>query len=201
MEFSMPSVTLALAVCALSIGSMALGVEAPTTRPATGPSAASPLEFTVTDINGKSIDLAKYRGRVVLIVNTASKCGFTPQYAGLEKLYQADKDRGLAILGFPANDFGHQEPGTNEEIVQFCSTKYKVTFDLFSKIVVKGDGQAPLYQFLTDEKANAPFGGAIAWNFTKFLVARDGRVVNRFASKVAPDDPQLIKAVEAELAK
>src|ERR1035438_2322006 len=143
-------------------------------------SAASSIhEFTLNSIDGQPVSLAQFKGQVVLIVNVASRCGFTPQYAGLEALYEKYKDRGFVVLGFPANNFLWQEPGTNEEIKSFCSTKYNVTFPMYSKISVKGDDKAPLYQFLTDKGVNPNTGGEIKWNFTKFLVARDGTVISR----------------------
>jgi glutathione peroxidase len=156
-------------------------------------------EFTLNSIDGKPAPLSAYQGKVVLIVNVASRCGFTPQYAGLEALYEKYKDRGFAILGFPANNFGSQEPGTNEEIKTFCSTKYNVTFPMYSKISVKGDDKAPLYQFLTDKDANPATGGEIQWNFTKFLVDKSGNVVARFEPKVTPDSPDVASAVEKAL--
>jgi glutathione peroxidase len=157
-------------------------------------SASNVHEFTLNSIDGKPAPLSAYRGKVVLIVNVASRCGFTPQYAGLEALYEKYKDRGFVILGFPANNFGGQEPGTNEEIKTFCSTKYNVTFPMYSKISVKGDDKAPLYQFLTDTT-----GSEIQWNFTKFLVDKDGKVVARFESKVTPDSPDVAAAIEKAL--
>ncbi|MEA2707789.1 MAG: glutathione peroxidase [Phycisphaerales bacterium] len=158
----------------------------------------SPLAFTVKDIDGKDYDLAQLKGKVVMLVNVASKCGFTKQYAGLEKLYEKYKDRGLVIIGFPANNFGGQEPGSAEEIKTFCSTKYHVTFPMMSKISVKGENQHPLYDVLTHKSA-APFRGDVGWNFTKFLVDRNGQVFARFASKTTPEDEQLVAAVEKAL--
>jgi glutathione peroxidase len=155
--------------------------------------------FTLNSIDGQPTPLAQFKGKVVMIVNVASRCGFTPQYAGLEALYDKYKDRGFVVLGFPANNFLWQEPGTNEAIKAFCSTKYHVTFPMFAKVSVKGADKTPLYQFLTDKKANPSTGGAIGWNFTKFLADRDGKVIARFASKVAPDSGELIDAVEAAL--
>lgn len=163
--------------------------------------ATSIYDFTVKDIDGREVDLGEYQGEVLLIVNVASKCGFTPQYAGLQKLYETYKDRGLVVLGFPANDFLWQEPGTNEEIKSFCSTKYNVTFPMFAKISVKGSDQHPLYAFLTDTKANPYVDGAISWNFNKFLVARDGQVMRQFGSRATPQGDELIQAVEAALAE
>ncbi|HEY7117767.1 MAG TPA: glutathione peroxidase [Tepidisphaeraceae bacterium] len=163
--------------------------------------AAGPLQFKVKDIDGKDVDLSQYKGKVVLIVNVASKCGNTPQYKQLEEAYKKYADKGFVILGFPANEFGHQEPGTNEQIKEFCTSTYNVDFPMFSKIVVKGDGQADLYKYLTDKQTNPKFAGPITWNFEKFLVGRDGKVVARFTPKTKPDAAQVVKAVEAELAK
>ena len=156
--------------------------------------ASSVHEFTLNSIDGKPAPLSAYQGKVVLIVNVASRCGFTPQYAGLEALYEKYKDRGFVILGFPANNFGGQEPGTNEEIKTFCSTKYNVTFPMYSKISVKGDDKAPLYQFLT-----AATGSEIQWNFTKFLVDKSGKVIARFEPKVTPESPEVASAIEKAL--
>jgi glutathione peroxidase len=161
--------------------------------------ASSVHEFTLNSIDGKPAPLSAYRGKVVLIVNVASRCGFTPQYAGLEALYEKYRDRGFAILGFPANNFGAQEPGTDEEINTFCSSKYNVTFPMYSKISVKGDGQAPLYRFLTDKQANPTTGGEIQWNFTKFLVDKTGKVIARFEPKVTPESPEVTGAIEKAL--
>jgi glutathione peroxidase len=162
-------------------------------------SASTIHEFTLNSIDGQPAPLAQFKGSVVLIVNVASRCGFTPQYAGLEALYNKYKDRGFVVLGFPANNFLRQEPGTNEGIKAFCSTKYGVTFPMFAKVSVKGTEQTPLYQFLTDKKANPSTGGAIGWNFVKFLADRNGKVVARFASKVAPESAELVNAIEAAL--
>lgn len=156
--------------------------------------------FTAKSMDGHETSLAEYRGKVVMIVNVASRCGFTKQYAGLQKLFDTYKDKGFVILGFPANDFLSQEPGSNEEIMKFCQLNFGVTFPVFGKISVKGDGQHPLYQFLTDKKTNPEFGGAISWNFNKFLVSRDGRVVNRFGSRTEPLEAEVIAAVEKALA-
>ena len=161
-------------------------------------SADSPLAGTVKKIDGSEVDLAKYKGKVVMIVNVASRCGATPQYAGLQKLYDTYKDKGFVILGFPANEFGAQEPGTDAEISKFCTSNYNVTFDMFSKIVVKGDGQAPLYKALTSQADPA---GDVKWNFEKFLIGKDGKVAARFMTRTTPDDPQVVKAIEAALAK
>lgn len=169
---------------------------APSTQPA-----GSALDFTVNDIDGHTVDLSKYRGQVVLMVNVASKCGNTPQYEGLEAIYQKYKDQGFVILGFPANNFGHQEPGTNEQIKEFCKSTYDVKFPMFSKISVKGDDIAPLYQYLIQLPTAPQPAGDITWNFEKFLIGRDGRVIARFSPKTQPNDPKLVQAVETELSK
>ena len=152
-------------------------------------------KFTLNSIEGESISLSTYKGKVILLVNVASRCGYTPQYTALESLYERYKDKGLVILGFPANNFGAQEPGSNAEIRNFCSTKYNVTFPIFSKISVKGDDKAPLYQFLT-QKANPSVAGDVKWNFTKFVADRKGHVVARFESAVTPDSPEVVAEVE-----
>jgi len=151
------------------------------------------------DIDGHPTSLAAHRGKVLLIVNVASKCGFTPQYAGLEALYQKHKYQGFTVLGFPCNQFGRQEPGTNEEIKQFCSTKYQVSFPLFDKIEVNGKNRHALYAALAGK--NSPFSGRIWWNFTKFLIGRDGKILGRFGSRVKPDSTKLVQAVAAALAE
>jgi glutathione peroxidase len=150
-------------------------------------------DLTVNSLDGKPVDHGQYKGHVVLVVNTASKCGFTPQYAGLEKLYTDYQGKGFVILGFPANDFGHQEPGTPEEIATFCSTKYNVTFPMFEKVVTKGEGKSPVYQFLTTGFPEP------TWNFCKYLVDKNGRVLQEFPSKVKPDDKALLDAIDAAL--
>jgi glutathione peroxidase len=159
------------------------------------------LNFKMKGIDGKEVDLAKYKGKVVLFVNVASKCGLTPQYKGLQSLYEKYQGKGFVIVGVPANEFGAQEPGTDEEIAKFCVTEYDVTFPMLSKVVVKGKGQAPLYQYLTSKETNPKFGGDIQWNFTKFLVSRDGEIVNRFEPRVSPDSAEMKTAIEAALAK
>jgi glutathione peroxidase len=161
--------------------------------------ASNVLEFTLNSIDGKPAPLAQYKGKVVLIVNVASQCGYTPQYAGLEKIYEKYKDKGFVILGFPANNFGQQEPGTNEEIQTFCHSKYNVTFPMYAKISVKGADKHPLYQFLTDAQANPKTGGEIQWNFTKFLVGKDGKVIGRFESAVEPESAAVTGAIERAL--
>jgi glutathione peroxidase len=148
-------------------------------------------------IDGRAIDLSKYQGRVVLMVNVASECGYTPQYAGLQDLHNKYAAKGLNILGFPANEFGAQEPGTNTEIAQFCKQNYGVEFDMFSKIVVKGPGQAALYRYLT---THPKFRGDVAWNFEKFLIGRNGEVIARFKSEVEPLSREMVSAIEGALA-
>ncbi len=160
---------------------------------------ASVYDYTLNSIDGKPAPLADYKGKVLLLVNVASKCGFTPQYTALEKIYEQYKDRGLVVLGFPANNFLWQEPGTNEEIRTFCKTKYNVTFPMYAKSDVRGGSINPLYAFLVDKKANPDTGGAIKWNFTKFLVGRDGKIIARFEPKVTPDSPEVIEAIEKAL--
>jgi glutathione peroxidase len=157
--------------------------------------ASSLYNFTLPSIDGKPMPLADFKGKVVLMVNVASQCGYTPQYKGLEALYEKYKDQGFVILGFPANNFGAQEPGTNEEIKTFCTRKYSVTFPMYSKVSVKGEDQTPIYQYLTKE-ADPSHTGDIKWNFTKFLVDRNGKVVQRFEPAVTPDDPQVVSAIE-----
>src|SRR4051794_23477254 len=157
-------------------------------------------EFNLNSIDGKPAPLSAYKGKVVLVVNVASRCGFTPQYTGLEALYEKYKDQGFVIVGFPANNFGAQEPGTNEEIKTFCSRKYNVTFPMYSKVSVKGDDQTPLYQYLTKQTA-APIAGEIKWNFTKFLVDRNGKVVQRFESAITPDSKEVVSSVEKALSQ
>ncbi len=163
--------------------------------------ASSIYDFTMNSITGQPVPLSQYKGKVVLLVNVASNCGFTPQYKGLEALYKKYESQGFVILGFPANNFGSQEPGTNAEIQTFCSRTYSVTFPMFSKISVKGEDQAPLYQYLTDKTANPATGGDIGWNFTKFLVDRDGKIAARFDSKVEPESGDVTSAVETALRK
>ncbi len=157
-------------------------------------------DFKLNSIDGQPAPLANFKGKVVLIVNVASRCGYTPQYTALESVYEKYKDRGLVIVGIPANNFGSQEPGTNQEIKTFCSSKYHVTFPMMAKVSVKGSDKTPLYQFLTDKTANPQTGGEIEWNFTKFLVGPDGRVITRFESKVEPDSPEVTAAIEKALA-
>jgi glutathione peroxidase len=161
-------------------------------------SAPSLYDIPLKDINGKNTSLKNYKGQVLLVVNVASHCGNTPQYEALETTYKKYQNRGLAILGFPSNDFGAQEPGTNEEIKTFCSTKYNVTFPLFDKLHVKGSEQHPLYTALSGK--SSPFPGDVKWNFGKFLVSRDGKIIKRFEPGVKPDSTEVIEAIETALA-
>src|SRR5271154_1780740 len=161
--------------------------------------ASSVYEFTLNSIDGQPAPLAAYKGKVLLVVNVASKCGFTPQYTALEGLYRKYKDQGLVVVGFPANNFMSQEPGTDEEIKDFCKRTYEVDFPMYSKVSVKGEDKAPVYKFLTDKETNPTTGGEIKWNFTKFLVDRDGKVIARFEPAVKPDAQPVVDAIEAAL--
>jgi glutathione peroxidase len=182
----------------------------PTSRPTTQPVASVPpvLRFKMKSLVGnKEVDLASYQGKVIMFVNTASFCGNTPEYTGLENLHAKYAAKGLAVLGFPTSDFGThdgepgQEFGSNLEIADFCAKTYDVKFDMFSKVEVKGSNMCDLYKFLTSKETDPNFGGPITWNFDKFLVARDGTIVNRFPNKMDPEDPKIIADVEAQLAK
>jgi glutathione peroxidase len=177
---------------------LALAVLVPLALAATAAAPTSLFDFALKTIDGKEQPLAAWKGQALLVVNTASKCGYTPQYAGLEELYLKYKDRGFAVLAFPANNFGGQEPGSDPEIKQFCTSTYKTTFPLFSKISVKGDDLAPLYRWLTSQEG---FTGEITWNFNKFLVSPEGKVVARFPSKVAPMSSELTSKLEGILPK
>ncbi|WP_255407716.1 glutathione peroxidase [Rhodopirellula sp. MGV] len=157
------------------------------------------LDFKMKDIDGKEVDLEDYEGKVVLIVNTASQCGLTPQYTGLESLYQKYKDKGFVILGFPCNQFGSQEPGTDAEIKTFCSTQHNVSFPMFSKIKVNSDEACDLYKYLTSKDTKPKGAGAVSWNFEKFLIDREGNLVGRFEPRTTPSDSTLVKAIEAKL--
>jgi glutathione peroxidase len=158
-----------------------------------------PLDFTLKGIDDKDVDLAKYKGKVVLLVNVASECGYTPQYKGLQELYEKHGKDGLVVIGVPSNDFGKQEPGTNADILKFCTTNYKVTFQMMAKVAVKGDDKVPLYKYLTAKETDPKFPGEVGWNFEKFLIGRNGDVVGRFKSGVAPDSPELLGAIKKEL--
>ncbi len=159
------------------------------------------LDHKMKDIDGKEVDLSQFKGKVVMIVNVASKCGFTPQYVQLEAMYTKYKDQGFTVLGFPANDFGSQEPGTSAEIKEFCSSKYGVDFPIFDKITVKGDQAPELYKELVSKDTNGDLGGDIKWNFTKFLVDKEGKVVARYESKVKPDAPEVVAKIDELLKK
>jgi glutathione peroxidase len=163
-------------------------------------SVPAPLRFTLKDIDGKPVNLGRYAGKVIMMVNVASFCGNTPQYAGLQKLYDKYKDKGFVVLGFPANEFGKQEPGSEKEIKEFCTSKYNVTFPMFSKIVVKGEGQDPLYKFLTNKETDPKFGKDIEWNFAKFIINRKGEIVDRVsAMKDVTKSPDVVAEIEKEL--
>jgi glutathione peroxidase len=159
------------------------------------------LNFTMKTIDGNPVDLSKYQGKVVLLVNVASYCGYTKQYTALEALHEKYGKDGLAIVGIPANEFGKQEPGSNADIKDFCTKTYNVKFDMLSKVVVKGDGQSELYKYLTSKDTNPKFGGEIQWNFTKFLIGRNGEIVARYEPAEKPDSDKVVKAIEEELAK
>lgn len=156
-------------------------------------------DFTMKSIDGKNIPLSSYKGKVVLLVNVASRCGNTPQYKGLEALYRKYREKGLVVLGFPANNFGRQEPGSDEEIRDFCTTTYDVTFDLFSKISVKGSDQHPLYRFLTSAETNPEFAGDVKWNFQKYLLGRDGKILGKFAPGLDPLSSEITAPIEKAL--
>jgi len=162
-------------------------------------SANNVYDFTLNSIDGTPAPLAAYKGKAILLVNVASKCGFTPQYSALESLYEKYKDRGLVIVGIPANNFGAQEPGTNQEIKLFCTRTYHVSFPMMSKVSVKGDDKTPLYQYLTDPATDPKHSGEIQWNFTKFLIDRNGKIAARFEPNVTPESPEVIAAVEKVL--
>lgn len=189
--------SLALLIAVTLAGALAMADDTKKEKPV--PAA---LNFTMNSLDGKPVNLSKYQGKVVLMVNVASKCGYTPQYKALQALHEKYKDKGLAILGFPANNFGEQEPGSDKDIAEFCKQNYGVTFDMFAKVSVKGDDICPLYKYLTtSEEIDEKHRGEVKWNFEKFLLDRNGNVVNRFRSKVAPDSEEMIKAIEVELAK
>lgn len=163
------------------------------------PKENSMYEFAMKDIDGKDVKLDAYKGNVVMIVNTASKCGLTPQYEGLQALHDKYKDKGFTVLGFPANNFMGQEPGTEKEIKEFCTLKYDITFPMFSKISVKGTDQHPFYTFLTNKASNPGMDGDITWNFEKFVADRNGKIIARFSPKTLPDDPKVTETIENAL--
>jgi glutathione peroxidase len=159
------------------------------------------LNFTMKSLDGKDVNLSRYAGKVVLIVNVASECGYTPQYKGLQALHDKYAKDGLVVLGVPSNDFGQQEPGSSVEIAAFCQKNYGVKFDMLAKVVVDGQDQVPLYKYLTSKETDTRFAGPVKWNFTKFLIGRHGEITARFEPAVEPEAPELAKAIEGELAK
>ena len=161
--------------------------------------AASVYDYSLTTIDYQRVHLRDFKGKVLMIVNVASYCGYTPQYAGLQKLFLAHKDQGFVMIGIPSDDFGEGEPGSDPEIKQFCRRKYDVTFPMMSKTSINANPRLPLYEYLTDDQENPKTGGAIKWNFTKFLIGRDGSVLARFEPAVTPEDPALVQAVENAL--
>lgn len=196
------AVLIFLIVAVITIGGFAhrLFAEGVVHEPTTMPVSPNALEFKVKDIDGKDVDLTQYRGKVVMMVNVASKCGFTKQYTALEELYKSHADKGFVIIGFPANNFGHQEPGSNSEIKEFCSSKFSVTFPMMAKISVKGSDKDAWYKFLTEEPTAGDFKGEIAWNFTKFVIDKNGNVIARFPSNITPDDPALVGIIDKAIA-
>jgi glutathione peroxidase len=179
----------------VALGSVAMAILA-------GVASASDISYTMKTLGGKEVDLAQqYKGKVLLVVNVASKCGLTPQYKDLEALHEKYREKGLCVVGFPCNQFGQQEPGSADEIREFCSANYGVKFDLFGKIEVNGDGACDLYKHLTALETQPKGAGKISWNFEKFLIGRDGKVLARFEPRMKPTDPLVIKAIETELAK
>ena len=192
-------IVLAVAVVAITGGAYKLGfILNPSPSDAT--TEKSLYEFTMKNIDGQNVKLDAFKGKVVMVVNVASKCGYTPQYEGLQALYDKNKDKGFVILGFPANNFMGQEPGTEAEIKEFCTSKYHVTFPMFAKISVKGEDQHPLYNYLTNKATDPEFAGDITWNFNKFLIDRSGKIVARFGSKETPESDAVTAAVEKYLA-
>jgi glutathione peroxidase len=190
------------AVATWALSANADNAPAPSTAPSTAPAdVPAALNFKVKNIDGKDVDLATYKGKVLLVLNVASKCGNTPQYTALEAMAKKYRDQGLVVMGFPANNFGGQEPGTEAEIKEFCEETYKVDFPMFSKVSVKGDDIAPLFKYLTSQECKPVSKGDIAWNFEKFLINRQGTLINRFANKTKPDDPTIVTAVETALAE
>jgi glutathione peroxidase len=190
----------AVAILSLTGGWCLAGDDKPD-KPSDAKQVPAVLRHTMDGLDGKPIDLAKYQGKVLMIVNVASRCGNTPQYTQLQELHEKYGKQGFVVLGVPANEFGKQEPGTNEEIAEFCRTKYQVGFDMLAKVVVKGEGQCELYKFLTSKETNAKFAGPIKWNFEKFLIGKSGEVVARFDPRVKPDAKEVVTAIERELAK
>ncbi len=184
-------------LCILTVGCVAFFLSQ---TPRISAGSPSIFDFKMKDIDGKDVKLKKYKGNVLLVVNTASKCGYTPQYESLQATFDKYKDKRFYVLGFPANNFGGQESGTEAEIKEFCTSKYKVTFPMFAKISVKGADKDPLYAYLTDLQINPVYGGDITWNFNKFLIDRNGKIVGRFTSKEKPDGDAVTAAIEEALA-
>jgi glutathione peroxidase len=185
----------------LLVASLLVGVCTMVAQTRAAEKTAPVLDFKMKSLAGKEVELSKYQGKVVMIVNVASRCGATPQYEQLQALHDKYKDQGLVILGFPCNQFGGQEPGTSDDIAKFCKDNYSVTFDMFDKVDVKGPDAAALYKLLTSPETDPKFAGEVKWNFEKFLIGRNGEIVGRFATRVKPDAPEVISALEAELAK
>ena len=196
MKISVILVAVLVFVIINSIAVYSLGKVA---KPTPTPHITDFYSIPLKTIEGDHSQLSVFKGKVILIVNVASKCGFTPQYKALETLYKTYESKGFVVLGFPCNNFLWQEPGSDSEIKQFCSLNYQVTFPLFSKLDVKGDKQHPLYHYLTSKSTNPHFYGPIKWNFTKFLINKEGRIINRFESPVSPLDPKVLQAIEAAL--
>jgi len=199
-KFAVKQAATALMAVILAAAGIA-GLRANAQAAAMKTAAAPVLSFTMPSLAGRKVHLSRYQGKVILMVNTASKCGFTPQYAGLEALYKRFKSKGFVILGFPSNDFGHQEPGTDKQISIFCTSHYGVTFPMFSKVDVKGPHQCALYHYLTGHKTDPRFAGVVKWNFEKFLISRNGKIVARFRSPIKPESAILVHAVETQLAQ
>jgi glutathione peroxidase len=189
-----------LMVCSLVVVAMALVVPSAAEEKSAGKTPPA-LDFKMKSLDGKEVELAKYQGKVLLVVNVASECGLTPQYKQLQSLHDKHAEKGLAVLGFPCNQFGGQEPGSAEEIKVFCDKEYGVKFDLFAKVDVNGKDACPLYKHLTGLDAKPVGSGKISWNFEKFVIGRSGEVVARFSPRTKPDAPEVLKVIEAELAK
>lgn len=185
----------------LGLGALAMALTIGSTNAAEVAKKGSVLGHSVKAIDGNDVELSKYEGKVILIVNVASKCGYTPQYTGLQDLHEKYKDKGLVVLGVPCNQFGSQEPGSNKEIQEFCSSKYKVTFDMLDKVDVNGAKASPLFKQLTDIDAKPKGKGDVKWNFEKFLVNRNGELVGRFPSSTKPESAELVSAIETALAQ
>lgn len=189
------------AVCLLAIAALTFSFAADISAADKEEKTPAVLDFKMKTLDGKDVKLSDYKGKVILMVNVASRCGRTPQYAPLQAMYEKHKDDGLVILGFPCNQFGKQEPGSAADIRSFCTDNYGVTFPMFAKIDVNGENAAPLYKFLTSKETNPEYSGKIGWNFEKFLISKEGEVVKRFKSGTSPESKDFIAAVKAELAK